>query len=250
MQQVLLGIDVGTASSKGVLATADGRVLRTAARPHELLLPRPGWAEADAESTWWGDIVALCRELLGSLDPAQVAGVCVSGLGPCLLACDQNLRPLRPAILYGIDTRASAEIVELTEKYGAEALFKHCGKSLSSQAVGPKMLWLRRNEPEVWARTAAWFSSHSYAVGKLTGEYVLDHHTASQCDPLYDITENTWIPNGRRSFRPAYHCLGWCGRRSRRRGVTRRRLPRPGCRPARPSSPAQSTRGRRLSARA
>ncbi|WP_163506678.1 FGGY-family carbohydrate kinase [Fodinicola acaciae] len=188
MTELLLGVDIGTASSKAVLATPDGQLVATASRPHELSLPRPGWAEADAENLWWGDVVALCRELATD----AVAGVCVSGVGPCLLPCDGNDNPLRPAILYGIDTRATEEIREQTEKYGPRRLRERCGKTPSSQSVGPKIAWLRRHEPQVWEKTRRWHNSHSYAVAKLTGEYVLDFHTASQCDPLFDIQAGEW----------------------------------------------------------
>jgi xylulokinase len=192
MSDVFLGIDLGTGSSKGIVATPDGTVLATAARPHGMSLPRPGWAEVDAEQVWWADIAALCRELTARAAPHRIAGVCVSGVGPCALICDDDLRPLRPAILYGIDTRAGVEIAELSSHFGAAAIFAHGGKALSSQAVGPKLRWLRRHEPQLWARAAGWYSSSSYAAAKLTGAYVLDHHTASQCDPLYDIRRGDW----------------------------------------------------------
>jgi xylulokinase len=58
--------------------------------------------------------------------------------------------------------------------------------------VGPKLLWLRRREPEVWVRTKRFFMASSYIIGRLTGAYVLDHHSASQCDPLYDLEASTW----------------------------------------------------------
>jgi xylulokinase len=192
VRDLFLGIDLGTGSSKAVVADADGTVLATAVRPHTMSLPRPGWAEVDGEAVWWGDVAALCRDLTGDVGAERIAGVCVSGVGPCLLVCDDELRPLRPAILYGIDTRATVEIAELTVQFGAEEIFHRCGKSLSSQAVGPKLRWLRRHEPHVWARTAGWFNSSSYAAAKLTGAYVLDHHTASQCDPLYDLGRGDW----------------------------------------------------------
>ena len=192
--ELLLGIDIGTGSTKGVLTTPDGTIVASASRAHTMSLPRPGWAEVDATRVWWGDLVEVARELMDQRAGRPIRGMCVSGVGPCLLVCDEKLEPVRPAILYGIDGRAAAEIDELTERLGAEAIFSRCGKALSTQAVGPKMLWFRRHEPENWERGRYWFSSNSYVAAKLTGEYVLDHHTASQTDPLYDVRGFGWIP--------------------------------------------------------
>jgi xylulokinase len=192
VDQVLLGVDLGTASSKGVLVTPAGETLATASVPHRVEMPRPGWFEVDAEATWWGDVVALCAELVPKANGRRIAGVCVSGIGPCLLLTDSAFRPERHAILYGVDTRATDEIDDLTKCLGAEAIMRRCGKALSTQAVGPKLLWVRRHEPKVWSRATRWFTSGSYVVAKLTGEYVLDHTTASQCDPLYDLEAGEW----------------------------------------------------------
>jgi len=189
---LLLGVDVGTASTKGVLARPDGEVVATAERPHELSLPQPGWAEHDAEKVWWDDFVSVCRELLEGADEG-IAAVCTSGIGACLLPADGNGNPLRPAILYGIDSRAEAEVEELNDRYGREALLSRCGSVCTTQAVGPKLLWLQRNEPEVWEKTRKFFMANSFISWRLTGEYVLDHHSASQCDPLYDLQEFGWI---------------------------------------------------------
>lgn len=195
----VIGIDVGTSSSKGVLTDAEGRILATATRPRatSLSMPVPGWAEMDAEAVWWGDVVALARELVPQAGPEGVAAVTVSGIGPCLLLTDGAGSPLRPAILYGIDMRATAEITELNERLGPEELLARGGTPLTTQAVGPKALWLQRNEPEVWARAARWFSASSFAAFRLTGEYILDHHTASQAVPLYDLDAEDW-------YRPWY----------------------------------------------
>jgi xylulokinase len=190
-RELLLGIDIGTASAKAVLATPDGRIVARAAREHSLSLPRPGWAEHDVERVWWNGVLGLCRELVPPVRE-RVAGVCVSGIGPCVVPCDAALRALRPAILYGIDTRAGAEVAELTERLGAERVLARAGSALSSQALGPKLLWLRRHEPELWERTAGWYMASSLVVARLTGEYVLDHHSASQCDPLYDMAAGDW----------------------------------------------------------
>lgn len=191
MEALLLGLDVGTSSSKAVLARPDGAVVATAQREHATSFPHPGWVEHDAETVWWTDVLALLAEL-GPERLRQVAGVCVSGIGPCVLPLDGRGEPLRPAILYGIDTRAGAEIEELTERYGADEILELGGSPLTSQAIGPKLLWLRRHEPEVWERTRRFAMASSFAVLRLTGEYVLDHHSASQCNPLYDLAGGRW----------------------------------------------------------
>jgi xylulokinase len=190
---LLLGIDMGTGSSKGVLVDSAGVVLASTTIAHAMSLPRPGWAEVDAEALWWHEVCEISHRLLAQVPGgSRIAAVCVSGVGPCLVLCDRDLTPLRPAILYGVDTRATVEIDLLTAEFGAAAILERAGTLLSSQAVGPKLEWVRRHEPEVFTRATGWYGSNSYISAKLTGEYVLDHHTASQCDPLYVTSEFTW----------------------------------------------------------
>jgi xylulokinase len=211
VSELVLGIDIGTGSSKAVLATTAGGIVASAAVPHQMSLPRPGWAEMDAEGTWWGDVVTLCRQVLPRAEGRPVAGIAVSGLGPCLALADERHRPVRPAILYGIDMRATEEIVELTARLGADRVLARGGSALSTQAIGPKMLWVQRHEPEAWADARRWFNSSSYVVARLTGEYVLDHHTASQCDPLYDMTTQGWAEDWVQEIAPgmAMPRLAW-----------------------------------------
>jgi xylulokinase len=190
---LLLGIDMGTGSTKGVLVDAMGSVLASETIAHSIDLPRPGWAEVDAETMWWREVCSISAALMRQMPAgASLAGMCVSGVGPCLVLCDDELRPLRPAILYGVDTRASAEIESLTTELGQQEILDRAGTLLSSQAVGPKIEWVRRNEPDVFDRATGWYGSNSYIAAKLTGEYVMDHHTASQCDPLYATREFDW----------------------------------------------------------
>lgn len=191
MSELFLGVDVGSSSTKGVLVRPGGRVLAEAVRPHDIAHPRPGWAEQDPERDWWDGFVAVCRELLAR-GLGDVAAVGVSGLGPCVVAADAAGRPLRPAILYGIDTRATREIAEITDLFGAGEVLARCGSPLTSQSAGPKLTWLARHEPAVWAATRRFFTAGSWLVHHITGEYVLDHHSASQCGPLYDVRENRW----------------------------------------------------------
>jgi len=186
----VLGIDIGTSSSKAVAVDEEGEIRATEQIAHEISRPRVGWAEQDA-AVWWSEVASLSRKVVQELGSAPAA-TCVSGMGPCLAPATAAGDPVRPAILYGIDTRAEAEIELLAGEIGEDELLSRGGSLLSSQAVGPKMLWLRNHEPEVWSRTRRFFMPSSFAVWHLTGEYMLDHHSASQCNPLYDLTANHW----------------------------------------------------------
>lgn len=191
--ELLLGIDMGTGSTKGVLVDTSGSVIASETIAHSMDLPRPGWAEVDAEAMWWREVCAISKTLMAKVPGGDVVGaMCVSGVGPCLVLCDSDLRPLRPAILYGVDTRATAEIASLTAEFGEQNIVEKSGTTLSSQAVGPKLEWVRRHEPEVFERARGWYGSNSYIAAKLTGEYVMDHHTASQCDPMYATRDFDW----------------------------------------------------------
>jgi len=194
MGDLLLGIDVGTYSSKGVLVTPDGRLMKSQVVEHGLDIPHPGWAEQDADRVWWADVKQICQALLDGApySGADVGGVALSAIGPCLLPLDASGKPLRPGILYGVDTRASAEIDILNETLGKQAIFDFSGMALSSQAIGPKILWLQRNEPEIWRQTRYLTTASSYLIYRLTGEKVIDRHTASHYMPLVDIHSLEW----------------------------------------------------------
>lgn len=193
---MFIGIDIGTSSSKAVAVAASGDIVAGASRPHTTATPRPGHFEHDPEEVWWSDTQFLLASLLREVDSDAVEAVCVSGIGPCVLVADAAGKPLRPAILYGIDTRAEAEIAASEDALGAESVFDHSGNVLTTQAVGPKLLWIARREPEVWERARRWYTASSFIVGRLTGEYIMDHYTASASDPLYDLRAASWWDDG------------------------------------------------------
>ena len=197
--QCTIGVDIGTSSSKGVLVAQDGEILAQAVRVHEVSRPRSGWVEMDGR-VWWDEFVLLARELLAAVGSGQdapvaeidVVAVGVSGMGPCVLLADQDDEPVRPAILYGIDTRATAQIARMTEELGADDIARIGGSALTSQAAGAKIAWVREEEPEAWARARRLYMPASWLVRRFTGAYVLDHQSASQTTPFYDIARERW----------------------------------------------------------
>ncbi len=189
-----LGVDIGTFETKGVIVTASGDIVARAARPHQMQVPAPGWAEHDAEQDWWGDFVFVTRKMLAesNIPPASIAGIGASGIGPCMLPVDHDGNPLMNAVLYGVDTRAAREIDELTAQIGPETILERCGNALTSQAVGPKILWLKRNRPDIFAKTHKILNSTSFLVHRLTGRYAIDHYSAGNFSPFYMADTQDW----------------------------------------------------------
>ena len=179
----LLGVDIGTYSSKGVLVSETGQVLAASVAEHSLSIPGPGRAEHDAEAVWFGDFCAICRELLSAADARRIAAIGISTISPAVVALDGSGAALRPAILYGIDTRATREIAEIEEATGVR---------LSSQAAAPKVLWIRRNEPEVWARTKRIVNGSGFLVLRLTGENTIDVYDAAGFSPFFEADPPRW----------------------------------------------------------
>lgn len=186
----VVGVDIGTSSSKGVLVALDGAVLRSTVREHAVSRPAPGMVEMDAQ-VWWDEFVSMSRELTEGLD-ADVVAVGVSGMGPCVLLTDEADVPLRPAILYGVDTRSTAQNARLERELGAAQVLSRCGSALSTQAAGAKIAWVADQEPDLFARARRLYMPSSWLARQLSGAYVLDHHSASQCTPLYDTGAMDW----------------------------------------------------------
>ncbi len=195
MARYVIGVDVGTYSAKGVLVDADGTVVAEHVVPYELSIPKPGWAEHDADAIWWSSLTTITRALFATSGvPAEaIAAIGTSAIGVTMLPLDAAGRPLRPSILYGIDTRAWREIEELDAALGQDAIFERAGKRLSTQSVGPKLLWFRKNEPELFARTRSVVTANSYLTFRLTGELTLDRYSAPAFAPFFDLAADRWV---------------------------------------------------------
>lgn len=188
MGTYFLGVDVGTFETKGVLIDDHWKVAASCGVKHDMENPRPGFFEQDAEEIWWKDFCRVSKELLAQtgIRPEEIAGIGCDVLGCDCLPVDEHCRPLRKAILYGIDARASEEIAWLNDYYGKERVKELFGHPLCSDDVAPKILWVRRHEPEVYAKTCKFLTGSSYMAAKLTGRYTIDRFLANASfKPLY-----------------------------------------------------------------
>jgi len=194
-EKYLLGVDIGTYSSKGVLVEAEtGDVVAEHSVEHGIEMPKPGWAEHDADAVWWAELVQISRSLIekSGIDPKAIISIGISALGACMLPVGSDGRPLRKVILYGIDTRADAEIEELESVFGVERIFQVSGMKLSAQSTGPKILWLKNHEPEIYEKARYFLTSQAYLVFRLTGKATLDIFTLADYTPMADVRNNCW----------------------------------------------------------
>jgi len=182
----VLGLDVGTTSVKGLAVSEEGEILARAERGYGLSTPRPGWAEQDPED-WWRAAEAVLAELAAAGEPA---GIGLSGQMHGLVALDASERVLRPAILWN-DQRTGAECAEIEERVGLERLIAATGNRALTGFTAPKLLWLRRHEPEVHERIAHILLPKDYVRLRLCGERASDVADASGT-LLFDVAHRRW----------------------------------------------------------
>ena len=192
--QYTLGVDIGTFETKTVLVDQNGVILAQAQKGHKMLVPQPGWAEHRPNEDWWGDFCEVSKSVISQskIDANDIKAVACSAIGPCMLPVDEDGEPLMNGVLYGVDTRARKEINDLNKEIGEDRIVAIGGNALTSQSVGPKILWLKRNRPEIFEKTNKILTSTSFLVHHLTGQYVVDHYTAANFTPFYDIHTQMW----------------------------------------------------------
>jgi xylulokinase len=186
---LLLGIDIGTTATKGILLDPDRGLVAESERPTALHSDHPGWAEEDA-AEWWANVVSLCRELAPQGD---IAAVGVSGMVPCVILHDAAGHPIRRSIQQN-DARAGAEIDELRASLDGARVLERTGSAITQQSVGPTLLWLQRHEPEAWRATRTIAGSYDTIVRMLTGERSVEANWALESG-LYDLGTGDWAPD-------------------------------------------------------
>jgi xylulokinase len=180
--ETLIGLDVGTSGVKGIAIDDGGAVLAVAEEPYPLSTPRPGWSEQDPED-WWRAAQAVLARL-----PDGPVGL--SGQMHGLVILDSDDRVLRPAILWN-DQRTGAECAEIEERVGLERLIALTGNRALTGFTAPKLLWLRRHEPDTYAQIRRILLPKDYVRLRLTGEHAIDVTDASGT-LLFDVANRRW----------------------------------------------------------
>ena len=177
----LVGLDVGTTGVKAVAISPEGEVLARAEEEYPLSIPQPGWVEQDPED-WWQASERALADHDGPLG--------FSGQMHGLVLLDADGKVLRPAILWN-DQRTGEECAEIEETIGLARLIELTGNRALTGFTAPKLLWVRKHEPEVWSRVAHVLLPKDYVRYRLTGEHWIDAADASGT-LLFDVAGREW----------------------------------------------------------
>jgi xylulokinase len=186
-----LGIDIGTSAVKCILVDETGAVKGSHSAEYPLLQPHPGWAEQRPED-WWEGSAACIKALLDKtgVRNEEVSGVGLSGQMHGSVFLDETLRVIRPALLW-CDQRTAAQTAEIERVIGFERLGRLTGNRALTGFTAPKVLWLRDEEPEAYARVRHLLLPKDYVRLQLTGELGMDVADASGT-LLLDVEHRRW----------------------------------------------------------
>jgi xylulokinase len=184
-EQLVIGIDVGTSSAKGIAIDEDGTVVAHAEQPIPISMPHPGWSEQDPED-WW----TATEAVLAELGAESAEGIGLSGQMHGLVVLGADRRPLRPAILWN-DGRSQPQATRIEEQLGIDRLVALSGNRVLAGFTAPKLVWLAEHEPDVYGRIERVLLPKDYVRFRLTGELATDVSDASGT-VLLDVGRRSW----------------------------------------------------------
>lgn len=192
IENYLLGMDCGTTNIKAIILAEDGTVVAEASRPSKFLSPGPDMQEQDANE-WWDNTVEIFQALTlkaGWNIVKRIRGICISSHTVTMLPVDKDGIPLRNAMTYQ-DNRSAAELHYIVDSIGYQRFVEIVGGQPAVAFLPNKLLWFKKNEPDLFAKTACFLQASSYINFKLTGKMTTDIDQASRTQCL-DISTMEW----------------------------------------------------------
>ena len=186
-----LGIDTSTTSSKALLIDENGEVIAVASSPHTLQIPHPLWSEQDPRE-WWQAVLVSIRSLLekAGIGGERIGAIGLTGQMHGLVLLDEKGDVLRPAILWN-DQRTQSQCDEIHRRIGKEKFIRITGNVALTGFTAPKILWVRENEPDAFAREKHVLLPKDYIRYRLTGRYAMDKADGAGT-VLFDLQSRGW----------------------------------------------------------
>ena len=174
----VIGLDIGTTSTIGILLSLPDKILGHATRPVKLSSPFPGWAEENPDE-WWKNVVEIIPELMSKakIGPEEIQAVGVTGMLPAVVLLDSLGRVLRPSIQQS-DGRCGEQVQEIKLEFKEKEFIKKTGNGINQQLVAAKLRWIEKHEPEIFAQISTVFGSYDFINWKLTGEKAVEQNWA------------------------------------------------------------------------
>ncbi len=187
----ILTVDVGTSSTKTSLWTEVGQLVAHATSAYDLRRAEPLWAEVDGD-TWWRSVCETIRTVLATseVDPAAIAGIGIDGVGWTLIPVDRAGNPLHPAMIW-LDRRAEQETGWLKSLPEADSLVNLDANPLDAAYITPKLIWLKKNHPDIFHSAHKFLEATGFIVSRFTGEFVCDY-TQAYGYHFFDIRNQKW----------------------------------------------------------
>jgi xylulokinase len=190
----VIGIDIGTTSTIGILIDLPDRIVAVVSRPVDLVALHPGWAEEDP-AQWWANTCAITRDLLAT-EPAlgpSLAGIGVAGMVPAVVLLDGEGTLLRRSIQQS-DGRCTEQVAALAREVDGATFLRRTGNGINQQIVAAKLRWLSRHEPHVFARIGTVFGSYDFINWKLTGARAIEQNWALEAG-FVDLADGRVAPD-------------------------------------------------------
>ncbi|NTJ09083.1 FGGY-family carbohydrate kinase [Rhizobium lusitanum] len=186
---MVLGLDIGTTSTVGILLRLPDKILATASRPVSLRSPQIGWAEEDP-AEWWGNVRSIVPELLekSGVQASDIMAIGTTGMLPAVVLLDSAGTVIRPSIQQS-DGRCGLEVGELKVECDEEAFLAKAGNGINQQLVTAKLRWIERHEPENFKRISTVLGSYDYINYRLTGALAVEQNWALEAG-FVDITRH------------------------------------------------------------
>ena len=184
-----IGVDLGTSAVKLLLMEGNGKICNIVSNEYPLSFPQPGWSEQKPED-WWDAVVDGIKKLVDGFDASEVAGISFGGQMHGLVILDENDNVIRPAILWN-DGRTTKQVDYLNNEIGKEKLSEYTANIAFAGFTAPKILWVKENEPENFAKIAKIMLPKDYIAYKMTGVHSCDYSDASGM-LLLDVKNKCW----------------------------------------------------------
>jgi len=189
---LVAAVDAGTTGARAMAYDLDGRLVAEVRRPYQTSSPRPGWAEQNARDWAEGAAAALRGLAARTRRAGQIRAIGLTGQCPTMVVTDSRGRPQRAGMMYR-DNRAVAEARQMRDRIGDRAMHERTGHLPEAFHVGPKLLWIRQNEPEVFARTRLVLQPRDVVLHRLSGVAATDE-TNANATLLFNLRERAWDP--------------------------------------------------------